>query len=366
MPPETSAGKGVHPVGAVVSNQTLARRTTPDGPVHVWKFRPTSDHDSVHFVEPELTTQQVIGIANHVNALGAVDIVQAFSGMRSLDIPLFTAIRRLEESGLRFHVNGITNGNGQESSSSYTSVIINPLHGGGNAVSGREGSMSVIAGVVNGELARVPDEDEAKYMDRVIASPRARRLGASGISVDADVNYNVRALMRAYRLSSPKEVDAIVLGSSVNEEVIEELRSAGTNPRVVDTVDLIPVFTALLADKPMIVIGKGDKRDSVTAAVAAKATGGLFEVRYTDENGKPVDSVFGRRQTADTLVSGNKSDTFISLASITGTNIGIEGPLSGLRGVVQVNRSVSEPKYNVMVGSVDGATGFFKQSILPL
>jgi hypothetical protein len=109
--------------------------------------------------------------------------------------------------------------------------------------------MSVIAGVVNGELARVPGEDEARHMDRIIAPARVRRLGASGISLGADVKYNVRALMRAYRLSSPRDVEAVVLGGSINEEVIDGLKSAGTNLRVVDSADLIPILTALLADR---------------------------------------------------------------------------------------------------------------------
>src|SRR5690606_16191927 len=85
-------------------------------------------------------------------------------------------------------------------------VVIDPVEGTTNAASNRYDAVSKIAGIKNGEIARIPSEEEARYMDRVVAPPRLN----GRIYLDASPAENIDAVVNAYGVSA-KDVEVVVM-----------------------------------------------------------------------------------------------------------------------------------------------------------
>jgi hypothetical protein len=412
--------------GYVGEQRTIARRTSPDAHIHIMRHRPIrTDYLNGHTEgeRREMTLQEIIHFTNTVNALGAINIHEAIAsryrtnppsgedlnrfGVELDNLAADNTEQRLHKGRAIFHmvawegakeaskfgdegkvrvISGERYGLGHEvpfdqrerlaHMTGYTTVDLagDGLEETGKAKRNQPGAYATLAGIRNGEISRVPTEEEARYMDRIVASPRVKRLGAAGININADLRHNVDAVRRAYQLSSIRDVEAVLLDRDRNREAEEELRSMGLR-RIwtLEAGDLMPALAILSSDRPIISLGSGGKEEAIVAALAAKATGGFFEGRYVDVDGKPVESRFGRRHTLSNLITGADSEAFVSLASITGTydrsrphgerfNV---TPLD-MNPVLRANRSSKEPSYHVQVGSIDGSTRRFVKSVMPI
>ncbi len=202
-------------------------------------------------------------------------------------------------------------------SASRINLVIDPIEGTTRASLNQEGAIAVIAGTLSGNIAPIPPEDSpALYADRIVASPRLM----GKVSLDRSPRENVRAVMEEFGLDNPADVKVVVMERPRNKELIDALREEGIvfDPKtLIKSGDLMPAIEVLTQDKPMLSMSSGGKTEAVIAACAAKALGGVFELRYVSDEGKPVEE-FPNILNIDDVVSGNPSGYFVNFASITG------------------------------------------------
>lgn len=202
-------------------------------------------------------------------------------------------------------------------SASTISLVIDPIEGTTRASLNQEGAVAIIAGTLTGDIAPIPSEDSpALYADRIVASPRLM----GKVSLDRSPRENVRAVMKEFGLTNPADVKVVVLERPRNKALIDALRAEGIvfdSKTLIKSGDLMPAIEVLTQDKPMLSMSSGGKTEAVIAACAAKALGGVFELRYVSGKGDPVEE-FPNILKIDDVVSGKPSDYFVNFASITG------------------------------------------------
>ena len=208
-------------------------------------------------------------------------------------------------------------------SASKVKLIIDPVEGTTRASLNQEGAVAIIAGTLSGEIAPIPSEDSpALYADRIVASPRLK----GKVSLFQTPADNVRAVLEEFGLTDPKDVRVVLMNRARNQTLIEELRIVGVTLDLIDSGDLMPAIAALTQNKPILSMGSGGKQEAVIAACAAKALGGVFELRYVAKNGDTVEE-FPDILKMDDVVAGNPSDYFVNFASITGVpELGLSVP----------------------------------------
>ncbi len=199
-------------------------------------------------------------------------------------------------------------------SASRIDLVIDPIEGTTRASLNQEGAVAIIAGTLTGNIAPIPPEDSpALYADRIVVSPRLM----GKVFLDRSPHENVRAVMEEFRLTNPADVRVVVMKRARNQALIEELEKAGVTLDLIDSGDLMPAIEALTQNRPILSMGSGGKTEAVIAACAAKALGGVFEMRYVAKNGDPVEEFPGLLRLDD-VISGSASDYFVNFASITG------------------------------------------------
>ncbi|MCL6096773.1 MAG: fructose-bisphosphatase class II [Patescibacteria group bacterium] len=199
---------------------------------------------------------------------------------------------------------------------SKVKLTIDPVEGTTRASLNQEGAVAVIAGTLTGDIAPIPPEDSpALYADRVVASPRLK----GKVSLDRSPDENIKAVMEEFGLTNPQDVEIVLMDRERNRVLIDGLQEAGATLRLIKSGDLMPAIEALIQNRPMLSMGSGGKQEAVIAACAAKALGGVFELRYVTKEGKPVEE-FPDILRLDDVVSGPASDYFVNFASITGVS----------------------------------------------
>lgn len=193
-------------------------------------------------------------------------------------------------------------------------LFIDPIEGTTAAASNRVGSVCIVAGgLENGHNMVPPEDGDAQYLLRTVASPRLR----GRISLDMSPSEVVKEAKRAFNLSSPSELRVVVLDRLRNAELMRGLEEAGATLVRIEAGDLMPAL-ASLKHTPILSMGSGGKEEGMIAAIAAKAVGGFFEGRYVDKDGNSSKQ-HPQRLILDSVCPGDSSRYFVSLASITGT-----------------------------------------------
>lgn len=193
-------------------------------------------------------------------------------------------------------------------------VFVDPIEGTKAASSNIMGSVSIVAGSLDRGHPLIPPEDgDAHYTDRIVASPKLR----GKISLEMAPSDIVAEAMRAYNLKDPSQLRAVVMNRERNAQLLKGLEEAGATLIKIDAGDLMPAL-ASLKHRPIISVGSGGKTEAMIAAIAAKAVGGVFEGRYVDKDGK-LSVQHPEKLTLDKVCPGDPSNYFVSLASITGT-----------------------------------------------
>jgi len=199
-------------------------------------------------------------------------------------------------------------------SKSRVKLIIDPVEGTTRASLNQEGAVAIIAGTLTGDIARIPSEDSpALYANRIVASSRL----SGKVSLSQSPADNVRAVMEEFELTNSADVRVVVMKRARNQALIQELEKTGVILDLIDSGDLMPALAALTQNKPILSMGSGGKQEAIIAACAAKALGGVFEMRYVAKNGESVEE-FPDVLALDDVVSGFASDYFVNFASITG------------------------------------------------
>lgn len=206
---------------------------------------------------------------------------------------------------------------------------LDPLEGTTPASSNQEGSICIAAGAISlpGEISRLPfippEESDAVYMRRLIASKQLR-----GITAQMSVKEIVDFVMDRLRLVDRRQVEFVVLERPRNKALIEAIQNAGATFTPIDGGDLVPGLAALKPinmmatksseRKAIISAGSGGKTEALIAAIAAKATGGVFFGNFEDGEGNQSLEYPGLK--GENWVPYRAEECFVSFAPVTGIN----------------------------------------------
>jgi len=202
-------------------------------------------------------------------------------------------------------------------------IAVDPIDGTSLTAAGRMNAISVIAVSDRGSLL---DASAVYRMDKFV-------VGKPGLGV-CDIGMSVGENLREYSLASGKPIDEIlvaVLDREYNQELIEEIRSAGSATRLLRDGDVAGGIQAARSESRIdMCIGKGGSPEGVITACGVKSLGGQIQGVLTPSNEAEVSAglqaglKFGHVYQMNEMVGSD--NTFFVATGVT------DGPLvSGVR-----------------------------------
>jgi len=223
--------------------------------------------------------------------------------------------------------NGETVGSGR---GPQVDVAVDPLEGTELTATGEPNAISVMALSERGTMFF----PRSFYMEKLAVG----REGAAVIDITETAAENVGRVAEVTK-KSPREITVVVLNRPRNEELVDELRSAGARVQLIPHGDTAPAIAAARRDSGVdMVMGIGGSTEGILAAAAAlKALGGAMQARLWPRNdaerqaltqgGPAPDHVLD----ADALVGGD--DIFVAATGITDGSL-LRGVLYRAEGAV--------------------------------
>ena len=202
-------------------------------------------------------------------------------------------------------------------------VAVDPIDGTTLTATGRQNAISVIAASDRGSML---DASSVFKMQKFV-------VGAPGKGV-CDIRMGLRENLQEYSLAAKKPVSELliaVLDRQYNEELIEEIRSAGAATRMLRDGDVAGGIQAARSESRIdMCIGKGGSPEGIVTACGVKALGGQIQgiLAPADEaerqRGEKAGLKFDHVYEMDELVSSD--NTFFVATGVT------DGPLvAGVR-----------------------------------
>ncbi len=213
-----------------------------------------------------------------------------------------------DEAPMLFNGEAVGSGRGPQ-----VDVAVDPLEGTELAATGEPNAISVIALSERGTMFF----PRSFYMEKLAVG----REGAAVIDITATPAENV-GWVAGVTKKSPREITVVVLNRARNEELVDELRSAGARVQLIPAGDTAPAIAAARRDSGVdMVMGVGGSTEGILAAAALKALGGAMQARLwpRDEAERQALALGGlapgRVLDADALVGGD--DIFVAATGIT-------------------------------------------------
>ncbi|MCO5313450.1 MAG: class II fructose-bisphosphatase [Microthrixaceae bacterium] len=193
-------------------------------------------------------------------------------------------------------------------------IAVDPIDGTTLTALGRGNAIAVIAVSERGTMY---DPGPCVYMDKIATGPEA----AEVIDINKSVAENLAAVAAA-KGKKVSELTAVILDRPRHEQIIAEVRAAGTRIRLIPDGDVAgAISTAWPESGADIMFGVGGTPEGVIAAAALKCMGGAIQGKLWPRNdeerqaaieaGYDLDEVL----TEETLVAGN--NCFFSATGIT-------------------------------------------------
>ena len=208
-------------------------------------------------------------------------------------------------------------GNGPE-----MDIAVDPLECTSNLANGKPNAISVLAAGPKGSLLNAP----GSYMDQLAVGPEAK----GAINIRLPVKENLKNIAKALN-KDIEDVTVSILDRPRHDEVISQIRKAGSRIRLIDHGTISAGIAPAILDSGIdVMIGIGGAPEGVITAVALKCLGGDIQGIL-----KPHKEEF-KKQALERGLDLNKVYKIDDLAK--GTNLifaatGVsDGPL--LRGVV--------------------------------
>ncbi len=337
MPPETSAGKGVPPVGS------FARRVRPDSPVHVMNMkRPDGYRSELEFVPLEEATREA-GLVTAKVAYAVSDY------LRGRQIPTLdtrgseiTAMDNFAADVLRTRLShtrdftwdsvageGVWDGAktvvGKFGRGRRQVTMINdPVENSKAAISRQEGAIVVMAGSTPGGLWTPPEGVE--YLDKFVGPSEVR----GKVSLDMEIEDRLDVLRDVFNVR-PDEIDVIALWRPRHEEMVRRIRRYGAQFVPIGAGDLAAGIAAAAMtnpDNPTILNGIGGAEEGVITAAAAEVLGGEALMKVWSEEHPELMEKHPEQLGLKNLVPGNRDHTFVTFTAIT------YEPMLGIQGVM--------------------------------
>ncbi len=193
-------------------------------------------------------------------------------------------------------------------------IAVDPIDGTRLLSLGRANALSVVALSERGTMF---NPGPCVYMDKIAVGPEARDV----IDINAPVKENLRRIARA----KGKDVDdllAVILDRPRHEQLIREVRAAGTRIRLITDGDVAGAIMAAYEGTGVdVLLGIGGTPEGVISACAMKCLGGAIQgklwPRNEEERQKAIDMGYNLDQvlTTDDLVRGD--NVFFAATGIT-------------------------------------------------
>jgi fructose-1,6-bisphosphatase II len=150
-------------------------------------------------------------------------------------------------------------------------IAVDPLEGTNLCATGSPDSISVLAAAERGGLLHAPDV----YMDKIVVGPTAR----GTIHIDAPVAENLRNIAAAFN-RKVSDLTIVVLDRPRHEQLIADIRSAGSRIRLIPDGDLSAGISAAVRGTGVhAVMGIGGAPEGVITAAAMRCLGGEIQAR---------------------------------------------------------------------------------------
>ncbi|WP_340109688.1 class II fructose-bisphosphatase [Pikeienuella sp. HZG-20] len=198
-------------------------------------------------------------------------------------------------------------------------IALDPLEGTTLTAKDMPNALTVIAMGPRGTMLHAPDV----YMDKLAIGPG---YPAGLLDLDMSVTERVGALAKA-KGCAPEDIKVCVLERPRHEEMVEELRAAGAQIRLITDGDVAGVIHCAEPDKTGIdmYMGAGGAPEGVLAAAALKCMGGQFQGRLLfrddDERGRAAAAGItdlDRKYSRDDLVT---ADVIFAATGVTDGSI---------------------------------------------
>lgn len=248
----------------------------------------------------------------------AVDAMRAFLG--TVDFEGLVVIGEGEKDNAPMLFNGEIVGTGH---GPKVDIAVDPIDGTSLTAAGRMNAISVIAVSDRGTML---DASSVYRMQKFVA-------GEPGVGV-CDMSMSIKDNLTEYARAAKKDVTELlvaVLDRDYNEDVIEEVRSAGAATRLLRDGDVAGGIQAARSESRIdMCIGKGGSPEGIVTACGVRALGGFMQGKLAprDESeivaGNKAGLKFDYVYQMDELVSSD--NTFFVATGVT------DGPLvSGVR-----------------------------------
>lgn len=182
--------------------------------------------------------------------------------------------------------NGEEVGNGEGSA---VDIAVDPVDGTTLMAEGRPNAISVIAAAERGSMY---DPSAVFYMDKLAVGPEA----VGVVDIEAPVAHNINAVAKA-KGTVPGGITVVVLDRHRHQDLIREIREAGSKVRLIGDGDVAGAVAAAqddLVNSVDIMMGIGGTPEGVISAAAMKCMGGEIQgklwPRNEEERQKAIDA----------------------------------------------------------------------------
>jgi fructose-1,6-bisphosphatase II len=193
-------------------------------------------------------------------------------------------------------------------------IAVDPIDGTTLTSKGRGNALAVIALSEKGTMF---DPGPCVYMDKLAVGPDL----VGVCSIDASPTENLRAVAKAKRIDI-RDVTAVVLDRDRHDDLVAEIRDAGSRIRLIPDGDVAGAITTAWPDSGAdIMFGIGGTPEGVIAAAALKGMGGELQGRLWPRNDTERDAALAagydltKVLSTDDLVRGD--NCFFAATGIT-------------------------------------------------
>lgn len=248
----------------------------------------------------------------------AVDAMRLFLGTVNFEGLVVIGEGEKDDAPMLFNGEIVGNGYGPK-----VDIAVDPIDGTSLTAAGRMNAISVIAASDRGSML---DVSSVYKMDKLVT-------GALGVGV-CDIRMSIKENLIEYSKSSRKPLDELlvaVLDREYNQDLIEQIRSAGAATRLLRDGDVAGGIQAARSESRIdICAGIGGSPEGIVTACGVRALGGHIQgilaprEDFEIERGTNAGLLFNHVYEMDDMV--NSENTFFVATGVT------DGPLvSGVR-----------------------------------
>lgn len=261
-----------------------------------------------------LASARWVGRGDKEGADGAaVDAMRLILGTVSMTGTVIIGEGEKDEAPMLFNGEVVGDGTGPD-----VDIAVDPIDGTTLTSLGRGGAVAVIAVSEKGTMF---DPGPCVYMDKIAVGPEAK----GAIDLNASVGDNLRAIAQAKGIAVT-EVTATVLDRPRHDDLVAEIREAGSRIRMIGDGDVAGAIATAWPDSGVdVLFGIGGTPEGVITAAALKCMGGEQLGRLWPRNdaeriaAEEAGYVLDKVLDTDDLVAGD--NCFFAATGITDGNL---------------------------------------------